>query len=185
MRLKDGSIEVGAEGRHAEKRIARLVAAIETGGDAASLVAKLRSLEARLTAIDGELRDLRPVPRLAPAVIESRLAEWRRLLRSSTTQGRTVLQRILRGRITFRLRNHPLTGEVDGYDFEAPTRFDKLFTGIAVERPAGVDEGPLGSEGIGPEDTFDGDYGRLLERAYRKSVKVLASPTGFEPVFWP
>ena len=48
---------------------------------------------------------------------------------------------------------NPVTGEVDGYDFEAPTRFDKLFTGIAVERPVGVDEGPLGSEGIGPEDT--------------------------------
>jgi hypothetical protein len=41
---------------------------------------------------------LQPVPRLAPAVIENRLAEWRRLLRQSTTQGRTVLQRILRGR---------------------------------------------------------------------------------------
>jgi hypothetical protein len=169
------------ERKDTEKRIARLVAVIETGGDAASLVAKVRSMEARLTAIDGELRDLRPVPRLAPAVIESRLAEWRRLLRSSTTQGRTVLQRILRGRIVFTLRRNPISGDVDGYDFEAPTRFDKLFTGIAVERPAGIDEGPLGNEHIGPEDTFDGDYGRLLERAYRKSVEVLASPTGFEP----
>jgi hypothetical protein len=33
-------------------------------------------------------------------------------------------------------------------------------------------------EGTGPEDTFDGDYGRLLERAYEKSVTVLASPAG-------
>ena len=48
---------------------------------------------------------LRPVPRLAPAVIEDRLAEWRRLLRASTTQGRTVLQRILRGRLTFTPRS--------------------------------------------------------------------------------
>ena len=83
------------------KRIARLVAAIETGGDAASLVAKLRELEARQRAIANEMASLRPVPRLAPAVIENRLAEWRRLLRQSTTQGRTVLQRILRGRMTF------------------------------------------------------------------------------------
>lgn len=160
------------------KRVGRVVAAIETGGNAAPLVAKLRELEARLHVIDREMRSLRPVPRLAPAVIEDRLAEWRRLLRSSTTQGRTVLQRILRGRIAFTLRTNPVTGEVDGYDFEAPTRFDKLFTGIAVERPVGVDEGPLGSEGIGPEDTFDGDYGRLLEQMY---VKGVASPTGFDP----
>jgi hypothetical protein len=53
---------------------------------------------------------------------EDRLAEWRRLLRQSTTQGRAVLQRVLRGRITF-------TPKGDGYEFEAPTRFDKLFTG--------------------------------------------------------
>jgi len=35
--------------------------------------------------------------------------------------------------------------------------------------------GPTGCEGMGPEDTFDGDYGRLLERAYEKGVKVVAS----------
>src|SRR4029453_13893082 len=34
-------------------------------------------------------------------VIENRLAEWRRPLRQSTTQARTVLQRVLRGRLTF------------------------------------------------------------------------------------
>ena len=66
-------------------------------------------------------------------MIKGRLAEWRRLLRASTTQGRTVLQRILRGRIVFTLRtnpisNDPISNEIDGYDFEAPTRFDKLFT---------------------------------------------------------
>jgi hypothetical protein len=115
------------------KRIARLVDAIATGGNAASLVAKLRELEARQKAIVGEMATLRPVPRLAPAVIENRLAEWRRLLRASTTQGRTVLQRILRGRLTFTPRVDPISGEADGYDFSGPTRFDKLFTGIAVE----------------------------------------------------
>lgn len=73
---------------------------------------------------------------------------------------------------------------IDGYDFEGPTRFDKLFTGIAVgsaaaraDRPSFIAPGDVtGTEGIGPEDTFDGDYGRLLARAYEKSVKVLASP---------
>ena len=33
-----------------------------------------------------------------------------------------------------------------------------------------------GCENIGPEDTFDADYGRLLERVYGKGV---TSPTGF------
>jgi hypothetical protein len=99
--VTDRHDQLQRERKDVEKRIARLVAAIEAGADAASLVAKLRELEARRTAIDTEARDLQPVPRLAPAIIEGRLAEWRRLLRASTTQGRTMLQRILRGRLTF------------------------------------------------------------------------------------
>jgi hypothetical protein len=132
------------------------VAAIETGGDVPSLVAKGRELEQRQQAGRVEAASLQPVPRLAPEVIEQRLAEWRRLLRQSTTTGRTTLQRILRGRLTFTPRvNH--FGEVDGYDFSGPTRFDKLFTGIAVERPKTLDPGDrTGTAGIGPEDTFDG-----------------------------
>ena len=169
------------ERKDIDKRTARLVAAVETAPDIASLAVKLRELEARRHAIDSEAANLRPVPRLAPTVIENRLAEWRRLLRASTTQGRTVLQRVLRGRLTFTPRVHPFSGEPDGYDFEGPTRFDKLFSGIAVERPSDLDPHDLsGTEGIGPEDTFDGDYGRLLDRAYGKGV---TSPRGLEPVF--
>ncbi|MCU1381814.1 MAG: hypothetical protein JWL71_511 [Acidobacteria bacterium] len=164
--------KLARERKDVEKRIARLVVAVEAAGDATSLAVKLRELEARRRAIDVDAASLRPVPRLAPAVIENRLAEWRRLLRASTTQGRTVLQRILRGRLTFTPRVHVLTGEPDGYDFAGPTPFDKLFTGIAVETLPWVKEytGRTGAEGIGPEDTFDGDYGRLLDRAYEISV---------------
>jgi site-specific DNA recombinase len=163
------------ERRDIEKRIGRLVAAVETAGDVASLAAKLRELEARRNAIDGELRGLHPVPRLAPAVIEDRLAEWRRLLRQSTTQGRAVLQRVLRGRLTFTPRE-----DGQGYDFSGPTRFDRLFTGIVVQLPSWVTKGDVrGTEHIQPEDTFDGDYGRLLEQAvYGKGV---ARPAGLEP----
>ena len=83
--------------------------------------------------------------------------------------------------MTFTPRVNPVSGEVDGYDFEGPTRFDKLFSGIAMPRPRSLDPNDLtGTECIGPEDTFDGDYGRLLERFYAEGV---ASPTGFEPVF--
>jgi len=65
--------------------------------------------------------------------------QGRRLLRSSTTQARTVLQRILRGRLVFTLRANELSGEIDGCEFSGPTRFDRLFTGIAVECPKGID----------------------------------------------
>ena len=100
---------------------------------------------------------------MAPAVIESRLAEWRRLLRQSVTQGRSVIQRVLRGRLTFTPRE-----DGQGYDFTGPTRFDKLFTGMVCERPAWlVPSDVRGTEGIGREDTFDGDYGRLLEVALK------------------
>ena len=95
------------------------------------------------------------------------MTEWRRLLRQSTTQGRAVLQ----GRITF-------TPKYGGYEFEAPTRFDKLFLGVAVETKREVSD--EGTEHIGPEDTFDADYGRLLE-AVQNRGKGLASPRGFTP----
>jgi hypothetical protein len=57
------------------------------------------------------------------------------------------------------------------------TRFDKLFLGVAVERPPWIPATIEGIEHIGPEDTFDGDYGRLLEAAQNRG-KGLASPTG-------
>ena len=82
-----------------------------------------------------------------------------------------MLQRVLRGRIVF-------TPKGDGYEFAAPTRFDKLFSGVVVERPKFIKPGNRGAEHIGPEDTFDGDYGRLLEQFY---VKRVASPTGSVP----
>jgi hypothetical protein len=40
-----------------------------------------------------------------------------------------------------------------------------------------LDGDVLGTEHIGSEDTFDGDYGRLLDRA-AKHGKVVASPAG-------
>ena len=48
------------------------------------------------------------------------------MIRTSVTQGRMVLERVLAGRIVFRPRADGL-----GYDFVANTQFSKLFTGIA------------------------------------------------------
>jgi hypothetical protein len=158
-----------------ERRIARLIDVLATGaGDVASVVAKLRDLELRKTAITRELEQLLPVPRLAPAVIENRLAEWRRLLRQSVTQVRALLQRVLQGRITF-------TPVCRGYEFSAPTRFDKLFARVAGPRPSFIAPGDVtGTEDITPADTPDVDYGLLLERACGNAHKGCTSPTGFE-----
>jgi hypothetical protein len=89
--------------------------------------------------------------------------------------------------LTFTPRTNPISGELDGYDFEGPTRFDRLFTGIAVETPKWVKAhtGPTGAEDIQPHDTYDSDYGEMLDRAAKKHAEGGTSPTGFEPVFWP
>jgi hypothetical protein len=47
----------------------------------------------------------------------------------------------------------------------APTQFGRLFSGFATPLAPWMNDGDLGHEHIGPEDTMDADYGRLLERA--------------------
>ena len=116
-------------------------------------------------------------------MIETRLEEWRRLLRGSVTQGRLVLDRVLAGRIVFTPRVNPISGDPDGYDFTARTRFDKLFTGIAVERPKSLLLGDVtGCEGIGPEDTGDADYGRILERALNRAKGASLMPASWNQI---
>ena len=174
---RDRQRAIEHEGKDVAKRIKRLVNMIETGDETPSLVARLRELEARQTALRAEGAGLHPVPRLPLRAVQDRLGEWRRLLRQSVPQARAVLQKVLRGRITFTPTEH-------GYTFSAPTRFDKLFSGVTCPRPAWMPTEVDSSEGITPEDTFDADYGRLLERATQRICgKGVASPTGFEPVF--
>jgi hypothetical protein len=88
---------------------------------------------------------------------------------------------VLCGRLTFTPR-----ADGEGYDFTGPTRFDKLFTGIVAPRPDRETGNPLGLEHIGPEDTFDADYGRLLDAAItRKGLCARREsnprPTGSKP----
>jgi hypothetical protein len=168
-----------------DSRIAKLTEAIEMGGQLAVLIDKIKRYEQQRAGIIEELATLHAIPRLEPRVVEDRLSEWRRLLRGSTTQARAVLQRLLAGRLTF-------DPQADGsYTFSGETRFDRLFSGVAftIAAPAyaagDVDPGaatyPVASQ------TFDPDYGRLLERVFGRNGdrKRLASPAGFEPAFWP
>ena len=107
------------------------------------------------------------MPRLPVPVIEDRLSEWRRRLRQSTTQARAVIQRLVAGRITF-------TPVGDCYEFDAPTRVDKLFSGIVLSKAVWERSAGQGTEKIRPEDVTgpdhyaDADYGAVLERAARQ-----------------
>jgi hypothetical protein len=139
------------------------------------------------------LADYRPIPRLPETVRDDRLAEWRRLLRLSPTQGRAVIQRAIRGRITFTpipgtgLRPDPSgSTEIGGYEFEAETRFDRLFFGLVVPKPEPRASGARKSfidpnDRTGTEDFVpsDADYNSVLERAYRRSAGVKAN--GWRP----
>ena len=69
--------------------------------------------------------------------------------------------------------------ELGGYDFSAPTRFDKTFSGIVVPRLAFIPFADGGAH-LGPEDPVDADYGRLLEAAINR--KRGSSPTGTDPI---
>src|SRR5262249_33952656 len=161
-----------------EKRIKLLLAAIESGGDALTLVGRLRELKDRQKQIVGEFAALRPVPRLPQSVVESRLAEWRGLLRKSPTQGRAVIKRVVKGRIIFTPAALGITGRVVdgtlektepyGYTFEAQTRFDKLFSGVACQHMGARDQ--WWNKAAYPADIRQQyeDYGRLLERAERR-----------------
>jgi site-specific DNA recombinase len=178
MREQQRTLEL--EQKDVDQRISRLVTAIENGADIEPITAKLRELKARKDAIAASLANLRPVPPLPASVVEGRLAEWRRLLRQSITQGRAVLQRLLHPRITF------TPNDGGGYDFTCPTRFDKLFAGVAAPVPAWmVPFAGEGLEGMRPDDTLEADYGALLERVYANPsadhCKGLASPAGVEP----
>ena len=56
--------------------------------------------------------------------------------------------------------------DIDRYTFEAPTRFDKLCSGVASPRPAFITPGgTAGRENIGPNEGFE-DYGRLVRPAF-------------------
>src|SRR5262249_61415566 len=84
----------------------------------------------------------------------------------------------------------------EGLRKPAPTRFDKLFSGVASPRPALITPGgTAGRENIGPNEGFE-DYGRLLERAiarieaasrpavngWRARRESNPRPTGSKPV---
>ena len=106
---------------------------------------------------------------LQAEVVVDRLADWRRLLRGSMPQARAVLQRVLQGRITF-------TPAGTGYTFEAATRLNGCLQ-VSRHRARRLCRRPTRQRTLVRRDTFDGDYGRLLERAASRG-KGVTSPRG-------
>lgn len=149
-----------AEARDLQQRAARLMAAIEAAGDVAVLAARLREVEARRAEVAVALAR-KAAPHLPARVVSSRLNEWRRRLRGG--QARSVLQRVLAGRLRF----DPLP-EV-GASFEAPTRWGRPVVGVvvrvALEAPAFVRPGDVrGREGVREAEA-------ALERVYEQVLR--------------
>ena len=134
--VRDAQRQAGARaGKDVEKRIERLVEAIETGGEAALTRREGPRAGGPAEAIAPRWRASGRCPRLAPAVIESRLAEWRRLLRQSPTQGRAVLQRVRHGAASPSRR-----ARTAGYDFTAPRASTGCSPAWRRQRPAWIAE---------------------------------------------
>ncbi len=141
--------------------------AIGSGSDVPSLVAKVRELEMQKRIIETQLADLRPVPRLPRAVVQEQMDAWRRQVRTDVQSARNVVQKVLRGRITFTPR------EDDTYEFTAETRFDRIFDGVAapwLKIPKGTGADLI--KYAGPDEVgrvIDEDYGRILEAAAKRA----------------
>jgi hypothetical protein len=93
--------------------------------------------------------------------------EWRRLLRGDVAQARSVLQRVVDGRVTFT----PYPAGM-GASFRAETKFPGLFAGVTVtalpvELPPYVRTGNRrGLEALdAAERSVEARYEELLERA--------------------
>lgn len=149
-------------------------------------VGRVRELEIRRRELEQQALRLQPIARLEPEIVENQLAQWRRLVRQSTTTGRAVLQKILRGRLTFTPHVNEVSGEIDGYEFEGETRFDQLFVGITVERPRNLDPNDrTGTEHITERDTWEARLNALMADTREKDVGGMASPAGTGRLWYP
>src|SRR5262245_11586956 len=138
-----------------------------------AVVASVRDREARQNAIRDELAGQCPVPRLVPGRREQTrgVAKVAEILDDS---GRAVLQRVLRGRITFcPRRTEQATSSVPR----------PVSTSCSLESRLRDRRGskPRQRAGIKPDHRtpFDGDWGGLLAQAQNRHEKNGPNGTGF------
>lgn len=113
-----------AERAEVQKHIDRLVAAIAAGDEIPSLLGSLQECETRKAVIAEEIASARPIP--MPTSGRWLRTDWLAAVAVAERCNRPSRPRpILDGRIVF-------TPVGAGYEFKAPTRYDRLFTGLVV-----------------------------------------------------
>ena len=124
--------------------LARLTGAIATGGELPALLEAVQDREQRRESLRRELEVLgasEPVVLDRAALrknLESRLGDWRGLLRRHTAQGQQILRRLLVGRLTF-TPTEDETGRY--YAFHGTGTLTKLVGGLVphnVASPTGI-----------------------------------------------
>ncbi len=199
VRFSETAADVNAERKKAldrerrtiDKSLANLTAAIETGNAPMTVLDRIRDLERKRRDVDAALASCVALPRRAPEVVADRLSEWRRPLRGSTDQARAVLQRVIDGRITFTPRPR-VKGTCPEVEFEARTRFGRLFSGVCVKDGAVPEAFRDDEETLRASNLFlkeDADYGALLDRVFGttsipasvSNAKRVVTRAGIEP----
>jgi site-specific DNA recombinase len=121
----------------------RLTAAVAAGADLPTLVTGIRERERRKDALLRELAELnrprvRPLP---PAkqqqLLESKLSEWRELLRANAPKARQMLRKLIDGRIVF----NPETS-LRRYRFVANGTMSQLLSGLVDPQAVASPNGP-------------------------------------------
>ena len=122
-----------------ERELTRLTGAIATGGELPALLDAVQDRERRREALRCELEVLgtsEPVVLDRAALrknLESRLGDWRGLLRRHTEQGQQILRRLLVGRLTFTPAEDD-TGRY--YTFHGTGTLTKLVGGLVPQKLA-------------------------------------------------
>ena len=164
--------------------MANLAAAVKAARDpklVASFVEEMETVNAQLAMVKRHLEPREASSRAdLRAVLEHRVDDWKHAIRQHPLQARQVLSHLLDGPITINPEEAVLDGDVEDtrgkegitdddlimreQDFKEVSEAMRSIAGLVVwtatTRPAGLLVGLPGSE-------------------------RMASPTGFEPVFWP
>lgn len=153
-----------------DREIDTLTSAIARMGYSEAVVQALQDREQRRAALRQEQQTLQRAAqgdtldtRLLDGQIEARLDNWRGLLARQTPQARQLLRKVVQGPIVAT----PLP-EAGQWELSLTGSLDKVWIGLlpdasSVASPPGEREACTGSD----------------------AARSVASPTGFEPVFWP
>jgi hypothetical protein len=150
----DGSAPVRdaitAELSRVEGEIARLTAAVASGGDLSSLLEALRERERRRDRLRAEVAELERAQVLSGADVakleadlRDRLADWRGLLRRHPSQARQLVRALLVGRLVFTPETTP---DGDVYRFSGQVSLGRMLAGeILAKLPMKLESLNVGS----------------------------------------